>query len=99
MDQRPIYDKTSDNRYFHCPPRMDDGRHFTDYRPSSLVNHMAQSSNNQMSSYGYRQFLIHHGSEIMNANRYYTYMKNGCAVDNTVQELPGYNVKPANAHF
>ena len=95
-DQRPIFDKTSDNRYFHCPPRMDDARHFTDYRPSALVNHMAQYTNHQMTSYGYRQFMIHHAGEIMDANRYYTYMKNGCAVDNS-STFSGTDVKPANA--
>ena len=26
--------KTTNNKYFNCPPRMDDGRHFTDYRPN-----------------------------------------------------------------
>ncbi len=26
--------KTGDNRYNDCPPRMADGRHFTDFRPN-----------------------------------------------------------------
>ena len=28
----------SNNKYFDCPPRMSDGRNFTDYRPSCDVN-------------------------------------------------------------
>jgi len=50
--------KTSNNKYFDCPARMDDGRIFTDYRPSSSVDDMIRYSNNVMSSYEYRQFLI-----------------------------------------
>ena len=30
--------KASNNKYFNCPPRMDDGRHFTDYRSSCDTN-------------------------------------------------------------
>ena len=30
--------KTSNNKYAKCPPRMDDGRHFTDYRPNHEIN-------------------------------------------------------------
>ena len=26
--------KTSNNKYSDCPPRMADGRHFTDFRPN-----------------------------------------------------------------
>ena len=38
-------DKTSNNKYFSCPARMDDGRTFTDYRPSSSVDDMIRYSN------------------------------------------------------
>ena len=30
--------KTGDNKHLQCPPRMDDGRHFTDYRPNCELN-------------------------------------------------------------
>ncbi len=70
--------KTSNNKYFECPPRMDDGRHFTDYRPSALVMHMAQYDNGKMSSHDLRQFLIDNASDIMEANRYTAIKKNGC---------------------
>jgi hypothetical protein len=47
--------KTSNNKYFDCPARMDDGRGFTDYRPNSTVNDMIRYSNNIMGSNEYRQ--------------------------------------------
>ena len=37
--------KTSNNKYFKCPPRMDDGRHFTDYRPNCHVNNLVRANN------------------------------------------------------
>jgi len=71
-------DKTSNNKYFDCPARMDDGRTFTDYRPSSTVNDMIRYSNNTMSSYEYRQFLVHNASKIMEVNNTYLKEKVGC---------------------
>jgi hypothetical protein len=70
--------KTSNNKYFDCPARMDDGRAFTDWRPSSDVENMIQYSNNIMSSYQYRQFLIHNANEIMNVNSMYSNNKLSC---------------------
>jgi len=64
--------KTSNNKYFDCPARMDDGRAFTDYRSSTIVDEMIKYSNNVMSSNDYRQFLIHNGSNLINVSRDYT---------------------------
>ena len=36
---------TSNNKYFDCPPRMDDARHFTDYRPNRDVNNKIRHNN------------------------------------------------------
>jgi hypothetical protein len=63
--------KTSNNKYFDCPARMDDGRTFTDYRPSNTVDDMIRYSNNVMSSFEYRQFLIHNADNIMKINQEY----------------------------
>jgi hypothetical protein len=71
--------KTSNNKYFDCPARMDDGRLFTDYRPSSTVDDMIRFSNNVMSSYDYKQFLIHNANNIMNANKKYIEDKANCS--------------------
>ena len=64
--------KTSNNKYFDCYARMDDARAFTDYRPSVDVDNMLRKSNNVMSSYDYRQFLIHNADNIIIANNEYT---------------------------
>ena len=54
--------KTSNNKYFNCPPRMDDGRHFTDYRPSCHVNNLVRSNNAVLNSHEYRMFLTHNAN-------------------------------------
>ena len=77
--------KTSDNKYFDCPARMDDGRTFTDYRPSYTVDDMIRYSNNVMGSFDYRQFLIHNGTNIMKVNNDYTKDKVGCNSCNSVK--------------
>jgi len=79
--------KTSNNKYFDCPARMDDGRTFTDYRPSNSVDDMIRYSNNVMSSYDYRQFLIHNAVNIMNINNQYTDDKVGNGTCNA-KEVP-----------
>lgn len=70
--------KTSDNKYFDCPAIMNDGRAFTDYRPSSTVDDMIRLGNNVRSNYEYRQFLINNASAIMNINNKYLDNKLGC---------------------
>jgi hypothetical protein len=78
MKSKSSCNKTSNNKYFDCPARMDDGRTFTDYRQNSTVNDMIRYSNNTMSSYEYRQFLIHNASKIMEVNNTYLKEKVGC---------------------
>lgn len=69
--------RASDNRYFNCPPKMADGRHFTDFRPRCLTNFV--SPNNQpLNSYEYRQYLIHNASGLMQDNRLHAYNMNMC---------------------
>ena len=73
-----VCDKTSNNKYFDCPARMDDGRAFTDYRSSSSVDDMIRYSNNVLGSYEYRQFLINNSKNIMAINNNYVNSKMGC---------------------
>lgn len=78
MNQPGKFDKTSNNKYLQCPALMEDGRIFTDYRPSTYVNDMIRFGNNIQSSYEYRQFLIHNANNIMTVNSRYTDKKLGC---------------------
>ena len=70
--------KTSNNKYANCPPRMDDARHFTDYRPNGHVNNLVRANNNIKNQIEYRQFLMHHANQLMQLNRAYACQKNCC---------------------
>ena len=70
--------KTSNNKYFNLPPRMDDARHFTDYRPNCLVNNHIKSENKIMNSYEYRMFLTRNANKLIDLNRGYATEKNSC---------------------
>jgi hypothetical protein len=85
-----MYDKTSNNKYFNCPPMMADGRHFTDYRPESYSNNLIRMSNNIIGSYEYRQFLIQNANKLMQDNRDHATQQNNCFVSTTQQ----CNVQP-----
>jgi len=70
--------KTSNNKHFGCPPRMADGRHFTDYRPSCHINNIIRTGNNVLNSFQYRNFLTNNAVELMDLNRNYACQKNCC---------------------
>ena len=70
--------KTTNNKYFNCPPRMADGRHFTDYRPSCDVNNLIIANTGTLSSFDYRMYLIENAEKLMDINRMYTVEKNAC---------------------
>ena len=70
--------KTSDNKFFGCPARMSDGRHFTDYRPSCDVDASIRGDNNIGSSFEYRTFLQRNAESLMNVNRKHACMRNCC---------------------
>jgi hypothetical protein len=69
---------TGDNKYFQCPPRMADGRHFTDYRPNCHVNDMIKIDNEISNSFQYRMFLQQNGDGLMDRNRQLACEKNCC---------------------
>lgn len=71
--------KTANNKYSDCPPRMSDGRHFTDYRPNNQLDLLIASDNKTQGSFQYRQFLQHNGNSLMKANREVAVRNNGCS--------------------
>lgn len=71
--------KTSDNKYSDCPPRMSDGRHFTDYRPNNQVELLLATDNKINNSFQHRQFLQQNGNTIMDMNRQVSVSNNGCS--------------------
>ena len=73
-----VCNHASNNKYFNCPPRMNDGRQFTDYRPNCYVNNLIRMTNSIPGSYEYRQFLINNAEDLMQVNREYIQEKSGC---------------------
>lgn len=69
-------DKVSDNRIFSCPPRMADGRHFTDYKPRCMANFILD--NDSLNSFEYRQYLIKNSDSIIKNNQMKSYKQNTC---------------------
>lgn len=80
--------KPSENRKFNCPPRMSDGRHFTDYRSRCALNHinsfhfengdMMRMKKPSSNSFDFRQHLIHNGEKLMEMNREEAFQRNMC---------------------
>ena len=70
--------KASNNKYSKCPPRMDDGRHFTDYRPNTFINSSERYSNGIVTGEDYREYLQNNAVKIMNSNSQESWKINGC---------------------
>ena len=70
--------KTSDNKFMDCPPRMADGRHFTDYRPNCHTNNLLRADNEIGNSFQYRSFLTENAETLMDKNREIACAKNCC---------------------
>lgn len=80
MSMKPCDDcnRPSNNKFYNCPPRMDDGRHFTDYRPRCATAFQDKVSNTMMSSYEYRVFLMNNASDLIKKNATEAYVRNRC---------------------
>lgn len=68
--------RTTDNKYDDAPPRMADGRHFTDYRQSCDLNNVITKDNNIKNSFETRLFLQRNASNLMDLNRANACLKN-----------------------
>ena len=94
--------KTSNNKHFGCPPRMADGRHFTDYRPNCHINNIIRTGNNVMNSFQYRAFLTRNAEQLIDLNRNYACKKNCCGPCtepyHSVNTLPEVNKVKCNAN-
>lgn len=79
--------KTSDNKHFQCPPRMNDGRHFTDYRPNCHVENVVRENNQTLNSYQYRMFLTQNAEQLMDLNRQQACNMNCCGPCNNTNTV------------
>jgi len=70
--------KTSNNKYFQCPPRMSDGRHFTDYRSSDTINNMIRADNNISNSLNSKLFMQQNANALIEKQREHACELNCC---------------------
>lgn len=72
--------KASNNKFYDCPPRMADGRLFTDYRPRCVKNFLypPRDPGKFLDSYKYRQHLIKNADHIITDMRAKAYEKALC---------------------
>lgn len=78
--------QTSDNKFFRCPARMSDGRHFTDYRPNCHINNLISNPNGIQNSHEQRLFLTRNAKQIMAQNLEISTERNGCG---PCSQIPG----------
>ncbi len=91
LESCDVCTKPTDNRKLNCPPRMADGRHFTDYRPRCALNsrstYVIKDVRNKdpmdvkmppNNSYDLRQYLIQNGEKLMHMNREEAFVRNMC---------------------
>jgi hypothetical protein len=72
--------RPSNNKHFDCPPRMADGRLFTDYSPNCTINNTVPPLHDGfLDSYKYRQYLIKNTDAILGDLRATSYSRAVCA--------------------
>jgi|TARA_B110001469_G_scaffold105784_1_gene105297 hypothetical protein len=76
----------TDNFHLDFPARMADGRQFTDYRPSCLLNLPEKN----MTTFQYRQYLTHNANKIMGNYNDINKAITGCKVCSDYEIVPAY---------
>ena len=71
-------DCLKDPNFSGCPSRMDDGRHFTDYRANTHINSDVRYNQGIYSGAQYRQYLTRNAVKLMNENSQEAWKRNGC---------------------
>tara|TARA_B100001250_G_scaffold300307_1_gene262001 strand:+ start:2543 stop:2962 length:420 start_codon:yes stop_codon:yes gene_type:complete len=64
--------------YRKCPPRMADGRHFTNYEANNSLNSKVRYENNLVTGADYRSYLTQNAVKLMNMNSQEAWAANGC---------------------
>lgn len=60
----------TDSVYHDCPPRMSDGRFMRNFAPRCLQEFgLVDANQKPLTSYAYRQYLIHNGENIIRAQQ------------------------------
>jgi len=87
-----------DNRYSGCPPKMSDGRLFTDYRTATRTNEYIKYINNiQCNNDNYRLFLQNNAVKLMNKEWKHARQTKSCWKNECVHVYPT-RVQPQTFH-
>ena len=70
--------KTSNNKYFDCPARMSDARHFTDYKANCELIAQIKMDNKLHNSFETRLFLQNNATKLMGINQKHSCQLNCC---------------------
>ena len=70
----------SDNKYFFCPPLMQDCRHVTNYVPNSVMNEYVKHTYGIVDNNYYRTFLQQNAEKLMQDEKMFMEKQFNCSV-------------------
>ena len=82
----------SNNIHFDFPPIMADGRNYASWQPEAVINKRIQKNENIHSNWAYRQYMTHHGLEIMKYNTIEACYEMGLPQHTETSRTPAANV-------
>lgn len=82
----------SNNIHFDFPPIMADGRNYASWQPEAVINKRIQKNENINSNWAYRQYMTHHGLEIMKYNTTEACYEMGLPQHTETNRTPATNV-------
>ena len=77
-----------DNFYKNCPPRMEDARFLTDWRPSNVREQYIRNINGFVRTDEFRSFLQQNGDKIMDNEWRVLKEQNSCPIKTCIFNLP-----------
>jgi hypothetical protein len=77
-----------DNFFKNCPPKMEDGRHLTDYRTATRREEYIKYVNNVVRNDDYRLLLQQNASKFMDAEWEYTKQTSSCWTNDCIHNYP-----------
>lgn len=70
----------SDNKYFMCPPLMEDCRHVTNFTPNSVMNEYIKDTYGIVNNNTYRTFLQKNGLKLMKSEKQFMEGQYSCKI-------------------
>ena len=82
----------SNNIEFNFPPIMSDGRNYATWQPEAVVNKRIQQMEHIKSNWSYREYMTHHGLQIMKYDTLEAHHALGLYTHIHTNETPSSNV-------